>query len=51
MPIHHDLADGEGRQAAGLDAQWPVRRLARFHVREGDDASCLNLYRADVTRG
>ncbi len=44
IPIHHDLAGGEGRAAVGLAGSWPVRRVARFHVRDGDDASCLNLY-------
>jgi len=50
VPLHHDLATVEGRQAAGLDGDWPVRRLARFHVKEGDDASCLNLYRPSNPR-
>ncbi len=44
IPVHHDLATKEGRAELGLDAAWPVRRVARFHLREGDDASCLNLY-------
>ena len=44
IPIHHDLATPEGRAELGLGDGWPVRRVARFHLREGDDASCLNLY-------
>jgi ABC-type antimicrobial peptide transport system permease subunit len=44
IPIHHDLATKEGREEMGLGAYWPVPRVARFHLREGDDASCLNLY-------
>ena len=44
IPVHHDLATKEGRAEAGLGAEWPVGRVARFHLREGDDASCLNLY-------
>ncbi len=44
IPIHHDLATREGRAEIGLGVDWPVRRVARFHLREGDDASCLNLY-------
>ena len=44
IPIRHDLATPHGRAEMGLEGSWPVRRVARFHVREGDDASCLNLY-------
>jgi len=44
IPLHHDLATREGRAELGLAADWAVRRAARFHLREGDDASCLNLY-------
>jgi putative ABC transport system permease protein len=44
IPVHHDLATQEGRAELGLGGAWPVRRVARFHLREGDDASCLNLY-------
>ena len=44
VAVHHDLATREGRAELGLGARWPVRRVARFHLREGEDASCLNLY-------
>jgi len=44
IPIAHDPATKEGRSEIGLPEQWPVRRVSRFHLREGDDASCLNLY-------
>jgi putative ABC transport system permease protein len=44
IPIHHDLASPKGRAELNLGGRWPVRRVARFHVRDGDDASCLNLY-------
>jgi ABC-type lipoprotein release transport system permease subunit len=44
VPIAHDPATREGRAELGLGADWPVRRVSRFHLREGDDASCLNLY-------
>jgi ABC-type lipoprotein release transport system permease subunit len=45
VPIPHDLALPSGRAEVGLEGEWPVRRVARFHLREGDDTSCLNLYR------
>ena len=45
VPVAHDLALESGRAEVGLDGPWPARRLARFHLREGDDTSCLNLYR------
>lgn len=44
VPIAHDPATAEGRAELGLEGRWPVARVARFHLREGDDASCLNLY-------
>ena len=44
VPIHHDLTTPEGRAELGLGGAWPVRRVARFHLRDGDDASCLNLF-------
>ena len=44
IPIPHDPATRDGRAELGLAADWPVRRVSRFHLREGDDASCLNLY-------
>jgi hypothetical protein len=49
LPIAHDPNTPEGREAlnlnvaAGDDALAQVR-FARFRVRPGDDASCLNLY-------
>ncbi|MEA2203968.1 MAG: putative transport system permease protein [Blastocatellia bacterium] len=49
LPIVHDPNTDEGREALNLtaeDSASPVARmtLARFRVRPGDDASCLNLY-------
>jgi hypothetical protein len=44
IPVPFDPATAEGRAELGLPAAWPVRRVSRFHLREGDDASCLNLY-------
>jgi hypothetical protein len=45
VPLHHDLATGEGRTALGLTEEALAGvRVARFRMRQGDDASCLNLY-------
>lgn len=46
LPLHHDPNSAEGRAALGL-AQ-PILEgvsFARFRLRPGEDASCLNLYR------
>ena len=47
LPILHDLNTVEGRSAIGLDEE-KVRGawFVQFRVRVGDDASCLNLNRA-----
>jgi hypothetical protein len=46
LPLHHDPLTAEGRAALGLpeDALGGVT-LARFRRADGEDASCLNLYR------
>ena len=49
LPLVHDPNTRAGQDALNLttdDAQSPLRsvKLARFRVRPGDDASCLNLY-------
>ncbi len=49
LPVVHDPNTSEGQEALNLntaDAQSPLTGLAfaRFRVRPGDDASCLNLY-------
>jgi hypothetical protein len=49
LPLVHDPNTDEGREALNLtteDSSAPLARvtLARFRVRPGDDASCLNLY-------
>jgi hypothetical protein len=48
LPLHHDPATPEGSAALNLpeDALDGVR-LARFRMRGGQDASCLNPYRPD----
>jgi hypothetical protein len=48
VPLVHDPNTPEGRQALNLSGQdsgdLSNVRFARFRVRPGDDASCLNLY-------
>ncbi|HYG12061.1 MAG TPA: ABC transporter permease [Pyrinomonadaceae bacterium] len=49
LPVAHDPNDAEGREALNLGAQEETATLAgatfaRFRLRPGDDASCLNLY-------
>jgi len=49
LPIVHDPSTPEGREALNLgddEASSPTAGVtfARFRVRPGDDASCLNLY-------
>jgi len=51
LPILRDLNTDDGRDAYGLDAD-PLEGVSVVHlrVREGDDASCLNLNRAQAPR-
>jgi len=48
LPLHHDPNTAEGREALTLISQKgfdpETVTFARFRVRPGDDASCLNLY-------
>jgi len=46
LPIVHDPNTAEGQEALNLRADDKANRInfARFRVRPGDDASCLNLY-------
>ncbi len=51
LPLHTDPASVQGQESLSLpaDALQGIS-LARFRMRKGDDASCLNLYRpADPT--
>jgi len=51
QPVIHDLDSSRGREAYGLDA--PALggvSVVPFRVRDGDDASCLNLNRAQQPR-
>ena len=48
LPLHHDPNTREGRTALGLPEDvLEGASLARFRMRAGQDASCLNLYRPD----
>jgi ABC-type lipoprotein release transport system permease subunit len=51
IPVYHDLNSQAGREAFGLGAD-SLRQVevVQFRVREGDDASCLNLNRAQTPR-
>jgi len=51
LPILHDLGEKEGRIAFGVneDAVKGIN-IASLKVKEGDDASCLNLNRAQNVR-
>ncbi len=51
LPIVKDLNTREGRDALGLDEKILQNvSFVPFRVREGDDASCLNLNRAQQPR-
>ncbi len=51
LPVYQDLNSAEGREAFGLDAQEMAdAKVVPFRLREGDEASCLNLNRAQTPR-
>jgi ABC-type lipoprotein release transport system permease subunit len=51
VPVMHDPATPAGRDALDLaDLPDLSRSVARFRLRPGDDASCLNLYRPTSPR-
>ncbi len=51
IPILHDLNTEAGRKALGFSAQdLNDVQAVQFRVRDGDDASCLNLNRAQQPR-
>jgi hypothetical protein len=51
IPVLYDLNSPEGRQYFGLsDSAYDAVRFVQMHVREGDDASCLNLNRVHQPR-
>lgn len=51
LPVYEDLNAKAGRDAFGLDEKLMAAvRVVPFRVRDGDDASCLNLNRAQNPR-
>jgi ABC-type lipoprotein release transport system permease subunit len=48
-PLMHDPSTPAGRAALNLNTPVPFS-VARFRLRPGDDASCLNLYRPQSPR-
>jgi putative ABC transport system permease protein len=49
MPILYDLNSAEGKRKYGLEALDAENvRFVQFRVKEGDDASCLNLNRVST---
>jgi len=49
-PLMHDPASAAGRDTLNLGPELEGLRVARFRLRPGDDASCLNLYRPQSPR-
>lgn len=50
LPVYENLAGEEGRKKFGLDGLKQDFRLLSFRVSDGEDASCLNLNRAQRPR-
>lgn len=51
LPILYDLNTGEGKSKYGLTGdELPETMFVSIRVREGDEASCLNLNRAQIPR-
>jgi ABC-type antimicrobial peptide transport system permease subunit len=54
LPIHFNLAIPEGRMELGIsqaaDKQLAQAQIFTFRVKDGDDASCLNLYKTRQPR-
>jgi putative ABC transport system permease protein len=51
LPLVHDLNSDSGRESFGLDAPGLAGvEVVPFRVRDGEDASCLNLNRAQRPR-
>ncbi len=51
LPVHHDLNSTEGQDVYGLDPkELGNARILPLRLREGDEASCLNLNRAQTPR-
>jgi hypothetical protein len=50
VPLMHDPSTPDGRRALNLGAGLEGIDVARFRLRPGDDASCLNLYKPQNPR-
>ena len=54
LPLHYDLNTPEGREQLGFSdadsAQLAGAEIVGFRVRDGEDASCLNLYQTTQPR-
>ncbi len=50
LPVYERLDTREGREKYGLESLVPEFEILSFRVSEGDDASCLNLNRAQSPR-
>ncbi|NLT72409.1 MAG: FtsX-like permease family protein [Verrucomicrobiaceae bacterium] len=50
LPIYEDLNGADGRKKFGLDGFQEKFTILPFRVSDGDDASCLNLNRAQQPR-
>lgn len=51
LPVLHDLNSADGREAYGLNSKdLKGVKFVPFRVHDGDDASCLNLNRAQAPR-
>ena len=51
QPVLHDLTSPAGRDSYGLaDDLWADAGVVSFRVRDGEEASCLNLNRVQVPR-
>lgn len=51
LPVYHDLNTPEGREEFGLDTKsLSEMQVVALRLREGDEASCLNLNRAQSPR-
>lgn len=50
LPVYEDLDGAEGRKKFGLDGLEPDFSILSLRVSDGDDASCLNLNRAQSPR-
>lgn len=50
LPVYEDLNSDQGREKYGLENSGDDWTVAQFRVSDGDDASCLNLNRAQRPR-